>query len=537
MHDDNGRLRLTPLGGVGEFGRNCLLVEWLGENPAAVVIDCGARFLGDDGAGYDIGLPDLERLEATRDHLLGYLMTHGHEDHIGGLPYAWRDAPAPVFSTAFTARLIRRRCERILGSRNDVDLRVVAINEVTTLGPFRFELLAVSHSVPDATALVLHTPIGTLVHSGDFRVDLDPVLGPPTDLEGLARIGDQGVLCLLADSTGALTPGHNPGERSVGPPLQAVLSDAPHAVFVGLFASHLQRLSLLAELCRATDRKLGLLGQGLRFALQAGRDAGLLHIDDVTLDEASMMNLPRRRRVWAMTGTQGEPRAALARIARGDGAMPALERGDRVVLSSRIIPGNERRVSAVLDGCAARGAQVVDSRGVHVSGHGSRDDLFELLAATRPRRFVALHGNPRHLVDHRSLANEATGRDVDVVALENGTSLTLGLADTALSSLPLAEPFAMGEAVDNFPRSTVQARRRMHVGGVVVVHQPKGDDDDDVVVVTHATGPVWSPELAELVRHAARSLWNTGDHDGSLRTLRRRFAALDRAPPEFIVVR
>jgi ribonuclease J len=285
-------------------------------------------------------------------------------------------------------------------------------------------------------------------------------------------------------------------------------------------------------LCRATGRRLGLLGQGLRFALQAGRDAGLLNIDDVVVDEASMLNLPRRRRVWAMTGTQGEPRAALARIARGDGGMPALEPQDRVVLSSRIIPGNERKVAAVLDGCAARGAQIIDSRGVHVSGHGSRDDLFELLAAVRPRRFVALHGNPRHLVDHRGLAHAATGREVDVVALENGKSLTLGNGETSLATVPLLEPFATGDAVDTFPRSTVEARKRMHVGGVVVVHS----DDDRIVCVAHATGPAWSHDLTEVVNQAGRALW-AGEADGALRTVRRRFAALDRPPPEFIVVR
>jgi ribonuclease J len=530
-------LRLTPLGGVGQFGRNCLLVELEenGEPGPAILVDCGVRFVADEAPGFDVGLPDLERIAALGDRLLAYVVTHGHEDHIGGLPYAARENRKQIVATPFTAKLIERRFERT-GDEPPL-LDVVAMGETRAFGPFTVRWVNVSHSIPDASAVVIRTPVGTVVHSGDFRVDDDPVLGAKTDLDALREAGDDGVALLLADSTGALAPGRNPGERSVRGPLEDAVRTSTGRVAVAMFASHVQRLALLADVCRETNRRLCLLGAGLRDTLKIARELALFPIDDVILDEADLPSFPRARICLAVTGSQGERDSALSRLARGDHPAAVLEKGDRAVLSARVIPGNEMKVHAVLEALAERGVELVEGpRAPHVSGHGYAGDLELLLGATRPRAFVALHGNARNLLAHASLARAAGLSEDRVVDLRDGSTLVLdeGGVLRHLPGLRAHEPLAAYGEVEMFPRDIVQSRRRLGTAGVLVVL-----GTSPVTLVMRGVAPAIPDDVVRALQAQAPqalAVVGTAEEPQAVRDLARHFWRARRVPPEIVLV-
>ncbi|HEY4221193.1 MAG TPA: ribonuclease J [Myxococcota bacterium] len=529
------RVRLTPLGGVGRFGRNCLCVEV--EDGPAILIDCGVRFVADEHPGFDVGLPDLERIAALGDRLLGVVLTHGHEDHIGGLPYL-DDVELPLFATPFTAKLIERRFLRHGLHKPAIDVIDVHGAPTRTLGPFTITWLAVSHSIPDATCVVVHTPAGTLVHSGDFRVDEDPVLGPPTDLDGLTRAGDEGVDVLLADSTGATLPGRNPGEKSVGAGLDEAIAGAHGACFVALFASHIQRVSLVAETCRAQKKRLVLLGAGVLDCVAAARDIGLLAIDDVLVAAGDARNYPRERLVYAVTGSQAEPGSALARLAENEHHEAALLPRDRVVFSARVIPGNERKVMLLGESLIERGVDIVEGRASpHVSGHGYAGDLELLLAATRPKAFVALHGNARNLLAHGDLAKKSGLAPGRVVDLRDGSTLVLDDSG-ALAHLPgvrALEPLAAYGEVEMFPQGALRSRARAGQAGVIVI--ARGEHAPQIVL--RGVSPALSEDMERaLAEGAVGALAVAGGEDeaGALKALARIFWRARRVPPEIILL-
>ncbi|MDP2340715.1 MAG: ribonuclease J [Deltaproteobacteria bacterium] len=533
-------LRLTPLGGVGRFGRNCLVIEDEATG-SAVVVDCGVRFAGPELPGFDVGLPDLERLGALGDRLLAYIVTHGHEDHIGAMPLALREQSAPIYCTSFTARFLQRRCARIGEKRPPID--VLSYGEMRTVGPFSFSFAAVSHSIPGAASLILRTPAGVVVHSGDFRVDEDPVFGLPTDLESLsAAAGPEGVACLLADSTGATIPGRNGGEKAVGPPLDRCFSDGDDevrgAIFVSLFASHLQRLALLIDICRRRRRKLVLLGRGMLEALQMGLAEGVIDGSDVIVGDSALRNLPRSRLCIALTGSQGEERAALARLSRRDPTLGILvEPGDRVVFSARVIPGNERSVQPIVDAFIDQGADVVAGRAApHVSGHGYAEDLRLLLKACRPRVFVALHGNPENLVAHGDLAREVGLDDERIVGLRDGHTLVLDRSGGPrhLEGARAHEPAGIDGDVCWFPASLVHSRQRMGKAGVLIVSVA----GDDVSVTPHAVFPdVDGPLMGKIKESLGAALRDRGSiDDAARRSISRIFYRQQRSPPELLLM-
>ena len=557
-------VRMTPLGGVGRFGRNCLLVEHEGgpNDGDAVIIDCGVRFPGPELPGFDAALPDLERLAVVGDRLKAIIVTHGHEDHIGALPFVLRDRPLPVYCTPFTSKFIRRRCARF---EVDPDIHLLSFGEHAEVAGFDVAFAAVSHSIPGAASLILGTPVGTVVHSGDFRVDDDPILGPPTDLLTLSTAaGEHGVRCLLADSTGASTPGKNPGERSVGPAMMRCFENDDGTPFgnlivVALFASHLQRLALLAETCRATGRKLVLLGRGLEETFKmavAHKNERAAHGDiveeaesggsifaDVVVDESALRNLPRRKLCIAATGSQGEMMAAMAKLARKDGnAGYMLERGDRVVFSARVIPGNELSVQVLKDAFIDAGVEVISGRNApHVSGHGFSDDLQQLISACRPQTFVALHGAPEHLVAHGELARDLGLKNEQVVGLRDGHSLLLG-DDGSVSHVAAgksSEPAAVDGVVCDFPRGIASARQRLHVAGVIVVSTSVVDDELRCSFKARGVFPDLDNDVRGGITHVLRDRQRSGlavDDDEALRAIGRVFRKLRRACPEIVIV-
>jgi ribonuclease J len=396
-------VRIVPLGGLGEVGMNCLAVEAAGR---IAVIDCGVLFT-DEPFGVDVMIPDLSWLVERRAQVDAIFLTHGHEDHVGALPFLLRQVPAPVYGTRFTLAMVEGRLRE---AGVAADLREVRPGESWPAGaasPLRAEFIAVTHSIPDACALSLTTPQGMIIHSGDFKIDERPVRGPGMDLARLEALGDAGVRLLLSDSTNAERPGWARSESAVGPGLQDVMGEATGRVFVATFSSNAHRLQQVVEAAAASGRRLALLGRGMVENFDIARVLGQLTEPGwmpVTADEAR--RLPPRELAVLTTGSQGEPRAALGRLARGEHKELAVHAGDTVVLSSRQIPGNELAVGRLVNALSARGALVRwdGHPPLHATGHAQEGEQRRLLQLTRPERFMPVHGEYRQLARHAAHA-------------------------------------------------------------------------------------------------------------------------------------
>ncbi len=394
-------IKLLPLGGLGEIGMNCLVVERGGD---ALLVDCGVRFPGPEAHGVDLILPDFGPLRARAGALRGLVLTHGHDDHIGAVPYLLRELPLPVYGSRLTLALLR---PRLLELGVTAELHELTPRQPIRLGDFEIEPIAVAHSVPDACALAIRTPEGTIVHTGDFKVDHAPIDGRVTDLARFAALGDEGVLCLLSDSTNADVPGACPGEASVAPGLWAAVTGAKGRVAVALFASHLHRVQQLLVLADAERRKVALVGRSLTQNVALAQELGALRVPPgILVSPEAARGLPRKDLLIIATGGQGEPRSGLVRIAFGTHPTLSLDEGDRVILSSSFIPGNELAIGALQNALARRGIDVLAEplHPVHASGHAYAEDLRLVLRLTRPRGFVPIHGEARHLRRHRELA-------------------------------------------------------------------------------------------------------------------------------------
>ncbi|MFZ9889078.1 MAG: ribonuclease J [Myxococcota bacterium] len=419
---------ISLLGGVGEFGRNCMLIDDEGFG-AAIVVDCGLMLEASPATEADEAprtalYPSFAPLEARRDVLCGYVITHGHDDHIGGLPVAMEMATAPVYATRFTRERVRQRFRR--ARLEAPEFMGVDTGGSRKVGPFLVEWIAVSHSIPDAAAVLIHTSEGALLHSGDFRVDLDPRLGFPTDLTALERAGDEGVALLMADSTGAPVDGDNPGEKSVTQPLEDAFCRTRGRFIVATFSPQIQRVQLLLDLAAAHGRRVFPLGRGMRDALTLARKQNLLQDHGVLRPEGELHAVPPSRACVIATGSQGERGAALWKLAYDEHPRLGLVPGDTVVLSARTIPGNELDVTAVVERLEARGIQVLDGQeGRHVSGHGFAGDLETLLRRARPQHFLPVHGEERHLAAHREIARRCGLAEDAIVHARNGHRLVV----------------------------------------------------------------------------------------------------------------
>ncbi|MCP4503718.1 MAG: ribonuclease J [Deltaproteobacteria bacterium] len=472
-----------------------------------LIVDAGVRFLGNDGFGFDAGLPDLDRLSAMQRNVHGYVVTHGHEDHIGALPPAINVCRAPIFSTPYTAALVERRFERSRAALPQ--LTSVEFGKTFEVGPFRVHFLAVSHSIPDASIAVIECEAGRVVHSGDFRVDVDPLEGLPTDRPGMSNLGDLGVDVLLTDSTSAATPGKNPGERSVVPVLQDIMEKADGLVVIGSFGTHLSRMVAVCEAARASGRKVFLCGRSLMNTAALGSRFRPGLVDDV-MDINALGGHLRERAVVMATGTQGETLAALPRMARQAHPKITLKPGDQVVLSSRVIPGNERLVAEMLDRLAEQGVETKRVPGAHVSGHGHHDDMRELILAVRPRHFVAVHGGGQQLRQHRSLAEDLGLGDSQIHPLLNGQTLFLEDGEaTLVDGEPAKEPFISEDGgVCESPQPFLRARRQMSTGGVAFVVV----DDKGAEMFQHAVFPRIDAERLQGIATRVYRAFVKGDH-------------------------
>ncbi len=479
----SGPLRCFPFGGVGEFGKNMMVYAW---GRDAVVVDCGATLPEAAHHGVDAVAPDASALGEMDLRLHAILLTHGHEDHVGGLPYLWPELKLPIYGTEATLAIVRRKMERF-GHRPELR-PFAAQGRRTRVGPFLVEALPVTHSIMDAASLALKTPLGLVVHTGDFRFDPTPIDGRATPLHRLAQWGDEGVVLLASDSTNATRQGAGPSERIVGPALRQVIAGATGRVFVTTFASNMYRVQQIVDAAHACGRKVAIAGASLEQTFAAMRDLGRVQVPPgalVSLRDAA--ELPREDTLVIATGCQGEPRAAMSAIAQGRHPVMRIRPGDLVVFSSSVIPGNERAVSHLFNHIYRRGGRIVHAGQVpslHVSGHAYAHELKTMIQLTRPRHFMPVHGEYRYLVEHRDLAVAAGVPFERTIIAENGQSVVVdehGIR--AGERFRTGALLVDGEALDEIDEVMLRDRRKIAQEGLVTA----------IVVIAAGDGALLGP--------------------------------------------
>jgi ribonuclease J len=474
---------ITFLGGLGEIGRNCAALEIEGK---IALIDCGLMFPEEDMLGVDLVFPDWSWLVKRKKDVECVVLTHGHEDHMGALGYFLRDINVPVYGTQLSTEMASGRIDE-LGV--DGDLRTIGFKTWTTHGPFKFMIIPVSHSVPEAGGIAFDTPEGIIVHSGDFKLDPTPIDGRPTDLPAFAALGDRGVRLLLSDSTNAEKEGFEPSESSVGPAIRDLIRDSKGRVIAACFSSHMHRVQQIASAGVDAGRMISFFGRSMhRYSGLAG-DLGILDVPAKSVVDIKKLNdYPPERQLMITTGSQGEPFAALSLMAQGRHRFVELGEGDTVLISAKPIPGNETAVSKVISNLIRRGARVVHGRNshVHVSGHAAREELLTFLNVVRPQAFVPVHGEYRHLHAHAELARTMNVPWAEV--LEDGDRVVVDGKKTRVErrAVPAGYVYLDGSSIGDVKNAVLRDRSHLADEGVVVV----------TVGIDHNTGKiVYGPDL------------------------------------------
>jgi ribonuclease J len=472
-------LKVIPLGGLGEFGLNMMLLECGDE---AIALDCGLMFPGADLFGIDLVIPDVSYLLENKVALRGIVLTHAHEDHIGALPYILKQLKAPVFATRLTLGLLKNKLKehRLEGT---TDLREISAGEPWKLGAFRLEGIRVTHSLMDCLALAVETPSGVVIHTGDFKIDNTPMNGEFFDFQKFAAYGERGVLLLLSDSTNVEREGYTPSERDVGKNIEEIIARSRGKVFVSTFSSNIPRLQQVADISEQTGRRLVLSGRSMINNAQIASELGYMRLPKGTMTESeSWQNLGRDKITFLTTGSQGEPLSALHRIALDDHKSIKIEPGDSVLLSSKFIPGNERTITNLINHLYRRGAEVhyESVSEIHVSGHASQEELKTMLRLTRPRYFVPVHGEYRHLVRHIQLARAVGVPEENCFLLEDGEVLELtSNSARRAASVPVGRVFVDGKGVGDVEDVVIRDRRHLSEDGMVLavmaIHQQSGE--------------------------------------------------------------
>src|SRR5437764_2528572 len=469
--DGPGEVVFATLGGVGEIGMN-LSIYGLGPERSRtwLAIDFGVSFGGEELLpGIDLVLPDSRFLGEERRNLAGIVLTHAHEDHFGALLDLWPQLRVPVYATPFTAALLEAKRRGEPGAP-EIPVRVVALGSRFALGPFDVELVSVAHSIPESNALIIRTPLGTLLHTGDWKIDPTPVVAPPTDEAKLRAIGQAGVLALIGDSTNAIRDGRSPSERDVAKTLAELVRTARARVAVTIFASNVARIRSVAEAAAAAGREVVVIGRAMERVVQVARETGYLDGIGAFRGPETYNHLPPDKVVALCTGSQGEPRAALARIAEESHPEIALAPGDRVIFSSRTIPGNEKPVGRIINGLVHQGIEVLTDRHelVHVSGHPRRAELEDMYGWVRPQIAIPVHGEALHLHEHAALARRVGVQQV--IECQDGDMIRLapGRAEV-IDEVPAARIYKDGRILLEPEARTVPERRRLAFAGVVSV--------------------------------------------------------------------
>jgi ribonuclease J len=491
------RIEIIPLGGVGQFGMNMMAMRW---GDQAIIIDAGMSFPEEDQPGIDIVIPDFSFIQAYRDEILAIVLTHGHEDHIGAVPFLLKEINVPVYGTHFTLALLQNKLEEH-GLADSTILHSVQPRDRVTLGDFQVEWIHVSHSLTNCTAVAVTTPSGVVIHSGDFKVDETPVVGDSIDLQRLTEYGDRGVLALLADSTNAERPGRTRSERAVIPAFEEIFESSSGRIVISCFTSSVHRIQIVLDLARDFGRYVALLGRSMLRNVDTADSLRQLDIPDgIFLTPAQARQVDDDALVLLAGGCQGEPMSAMARLATDQHKNLAVGEGDTVVLSSRNIPGNERSISRLISHCYKRGARVVDSSiaRIHVSGHGSQEDLEILIAATRPKFLVPIHGEYRQLYRHKEwAATLGIVEPENIVIIENGDVLEVDETGARVAAKEVVGRTFIDGTFGEVKDIVVRDRKHLSYDGIVVpivaINPTSGEMESDPEVVTrgfiHADDP------------------------------------------------
>ena len=476
------KLKIIPLGGVGEFGMNCLALRWEDD---IIVIDAGLMFPESELLGVDIVVPDITYLIENKEHVRGIILTHGHEDHIGGLPWILSEIKVPVYATEFTLDYVEGKLEEheLL---DEIELIEITPKEKFTIGPFTIEPIHITHSLVDCVSLAIETPVGVVIHTGDFKIDLSPLDGKSFDLHTFAEYGKRGVLALLQDSTNVDRTGYTPSERAVIPRLDEIFSRTKKKLFFSCFSSSIYRIRIAMELARAHGRKVAIVGRSMMESSEIAQDLGYIDIPQgLVIQPGQMRDYPPEQLMVLISGTQGEPMSALSRAAVDNHKHAKIDPGDTVVLSSRIIPGNEKSIFRVIDHLYRRDANVICDDGasglIHVSGHGCQDELRLLINLVRPKFFIPVHGDYRNLRKHAQIAME-TGAVEHAMVIEDGDVLELDKNDARKKDKVTAGRIMIdsGSSIDVVEDLVIRDRRILSEDGVVLA----------VVAINKRTGKV-----------------------------------------------
>ena len=480
-------LTFAPLGGVGQIGMN-LSIYGLGNRHQRswLAIDLGVYF-GDEEhlPGIDLVMPDITFLEKQKKNLVGLVLTHAHEDHFGAIIDLWPKLQCPIYATKFSASLFEAKCAAERGAPQ-IPVTVVESGARITIGPFDVEFIPVAHSIPESHAIALHTPVGTVLHTGDWKIDPTPIIGKPTDEKRLRELGDAGVLAIVGDSTNAVRDGRSPSEMEVAATLTKLVMAAKGRVAVTTFASNVARVRAVAEAAQASGREVVLVGRAMERVVQVARECGYLDGLPAFRNADYYGHFPPDKVLALCTGSQGESRAALARIANDDHPLVTLNKGDTVIFSSRTIPGNEKAVGTIVNGLVTQGIEVITDRDalVHVSGHPRRDELRDMISWVRPELLIPVHGEALHLSEHAKLARACGVPKVMIV--KTGDLVVLGPGNPAvIDQLPSGRLFKDGMILENEKSRAVTERRRLGFAGCAMVAlavTDKGELVDDPAV-------------------------------------------------------
>jgi ribonuclease J len=491
-------LEIIPLGGIGEFGMNCMAVRYGDE---MLILDAGMGFPEESAYGVDVSIPNFEFLEEFRENITAIILTHGHEDHLGALPYILKRFNVPVYCSHFTAGLAESKLEEheLL---DETLIHRVAPRDIVDLGVFSIEFIRVSHSLVDCFSLAIKTPVGTIIHTGDYKVDETPVIGEPIDLRSFRRYGQEGVLALLSDSTNATVPGRTPSERAVIPAFEEIFAEAPGRIIVAAFASSIHRIQIVLDIAQQFNRNVCVLGRSMQKNVEIADRLGYLDIPDgllVSLNQTKQMS--DHEIVFLVTGSQGESRAALSQMATQSYKGMTIEEGDTVVLSARIIPGNERTISRMIGFIYKRGANIIEEkrRLVHVSGHASQEDIRIMTEAVRPKFVVPIHGEYRMLFRHKEFVKNHLGyAEENIVLIENGDVLELdGERAAVVNKREIGRTFIDETGFEEIGRETVRERKQMAFDGMVTF----------VITINGKTGELQAPP--EIVARGVRGFDST----------------------------
>ena len=507
------KLKIIPLGGLGEIGKNMTAYEFGSD---IIVVDCGMGFPDEDMYGIDIVLPDISYLKANAERVRGIILTHGHEDHIGAVPYVLRELDVPIYTTPLTAALVELKLEE-----HDLLYNTQIFTKKTgscfRLGCFTIEFIHVNHSIPDSVALAIRTPIGTVIHTGDFKIDVTPISGGMIDIARLGQLGNEGVLALLSDSTNVEKAGHSDSERKVGESFDKLFMGCDKRIIITTFASNVHRLQQIINVASKYGRKVGITGRSMENVLRVASVLGYVDIpEDVMVDIDKINKLPRSKTVIISTGSQGETMSALYRMAFSEHKQINVDAGDRVIISASAIPGNENMISRVIDELFHKGAEVIYDRhtDLHVSGHASQEEQKMMLALTKPKYFIPVHGEYRMLVKHAELGRMMGVQPKNVVIGENGAVIEVTKKSIKCEeTVPAGAVLVDGSGVGDVGSVVMRDRRHLAEDGMIVVVMPYSVEEHVLIgepeIVTR--GFIYVKEAEALMEELKRVVLETTD--------------------------